>query len=121
MSAQSQTRAGKTRERFNRDGAWLRRARHHYSLLLRSWCEEAKDPGVFRERVIRCYDRGREHGLWKMPLRHGAAHAILGHWKRADRETWWPWIHGDKRRGVAIMYPRDFAQWKRGKKKSRTA
>lgn len=109
----------KDRSGFNRSNARLRRARRHYSLLVRRWVEQARDPAVFRHRAYHCARRAIAAGLWKIPNEREAVFGILGHWRRHDRMSWWPWRNADQRRGVALDWERGFQDWLASRKKKK--
>lgn len=110
----------KDRRKFTASHERLRRARRHYSLLVRRWVEKARDPALFRERAYRCARRAIEAGLWKMPDARMAVFGILGHWRRSDRMNWWAWRGRGERRNVALDWERGFQGWlaERRKKKA---
>lgn len=101
----------KCRARYARDGRWLRRARRHYCGMLRRWAEQARSPVAFRERVWIIGRAMLANGLLAGGGPHLAAHTVISCWKRDDRMPFWPWIHADERREVAIMYERQFQGW----------
>jgi len=110
----------KARVKFNDSNARLRRARRLYSIIVRRWVEQARDPAVYRERAYICARRAIAAGLWKMPHERMAVFGILGHWRRSDHMGWWPWRHADERRSVALDWERGFRLWleEREKKKA---
>lgn len=100
MSARKATR---TRSRYTRDAAWLRRARMHFALLCRPWVESADSIESYRGRLFLVAEAMCRHRLLAAKKAgRDAMFATLSQWRRADGVSWWPWRSADKRRMDAI-------------------
>jgi len=91
------------REQFNRDGAWLRRARKHYALLTRSWVDDEAEPRAFLARLYVVAERAQGHGLYsERTCVRQVMFGLLTKWRQSDQMSWWPWMHSDKRRASLV-------------------
>ncbi len=116
------SRVGADRKAYTRSNSGLRRARLHFTGLLRGWCDQAKDPEAYRERVRAVAKAAKERGLYAAgATMSDLVHSVMSLFGRRDGLNCYQYMSLGGHRCIALLGPHAFRRWKFTVLRRRTA